>query len=146
MNQEIDMSEFTYDLKLYLVTELQEGFDEQVIAYSFEVFALNDPDVIYVHNQPAQTRVENLSVPAIFGLDVINLIENPIKQQEVLIQMIQDEEASKKQNFQDLFAKYIDSRLIITVNEVAFPWKLSYCIIEPCSRLTWTYGLDTQSL
>lgn len=44
------MSEFTYDFKLYLITEHQEGQDELVISYSFEILALNDPDIIYIYN------------------------------------------------------------------------------------------------
>lgn len=42
------MSEFTYDIKFYLILEKKE--EETLIAYSLEIFALNDPDIIYVFN------------------------------------------------------------------------------------------------
>eukprot|EP00347_Sterkiella_histriomuscorum_P013376 403364949 len=141
MNQEIDMSEFTYDIKLYLIIEKKE--EEAQIAYSLEIFALNDPDIVYIYNQPSTKKSNAINVPSIIGIDVINLIENPIKSQEVIIENTEEQIKNKKQNFQDLFAKYIDNRLLIIVNEQSFPWKLSYCLIEPCSRLSWTFNLDS---
>lgn len=47
------MSEFTYDLKVYLIHKTKG--DNKLISYSLEIFALNDPDVIYIYNYPAKS-------------------------------------------------------------------------------------------
>jgi len=46
------MSEFTYDIKLFMVHLAKE--DKSLLSYSLEIFALNDPDVIYIYNYPAK--------------------------------------------------------------------------------------------
>lgn len=45
MNQEVDMSEISYDVKMYKVFSRK-----QIISYSLEIFSLNEPDLIYRYN------------------------------------------------------------------------------------------------
>ena len=60
MNTEVEVSEFTYDIKLFLVNEKdstvidadnQNNFN-RALSYSLEVFAINEPDIVYRFNYP----------------------------------------------------------------------------------------------
>lgn len=48
MNQEVDMSEFSYDVKLFQVFNRHK--ERQALSYSFEIFSHNEPDLIYRYN------------------------------------------------------------------------------------------------
>jgi len=51
MNQEVEMSEFTYDVKLYQVfNRAALASEKRVLSYNFEVFCLNEPDLLYRYN------------------------------------------------------------------------------------------------
>lgn len=55
-----------------------------------------------------------------FSQDVINLMEAP-KSEMVDIENLEDNTEDKKANFQKLFSKYIDNRIILVVTEALFP-------------------------
>ncbi|CDW76064.1 UNKNOWN [Stylonychia lemnae] len=148
LNQEIEMSEFIYDIKLSLVHQTKD--EKTLLSYSLELFAMNDPDIIYIYNYPAKQQSSNIQIPTFVGFDIINVIENPMKSVEYNILHNQENNGEQKENkeinFFELFGKYIDNRLILVVSEQLFPWKLNYCLIEPCSGLNWNYCLDIQKL
>ena len=48
-NQETEMSEFIYDIKLYQIVQVQ---DNVLISYALEIFSLNEADVFYLYNYP----------------------------------------------------------------------------------------------
>ena len=51
MNQEVDLSEFTYDVKLYqLFNKTSNLSEKRVLSYLFEIFCLNEPDLVYRYN------------------------------------------------------------------------------------------------
>lgn len=50
MNQEVDLSEFSYDVKLYQIFSKEINAEKRALSYSFEVFCLNEPDLIYRYN------------------------------------------------------------------------------------------------
>lgn len=68
------MSEFTYDIKLYQIFEIHK---EKALAYSLEIFSLNEPDYIYRYNYPLHKQSSNIHTPMHLGYDILNLIENP---------------------------------------------------------------------
>ena len=50
INQEVDLSEFSYDIKLYQIFSKEQGIEKRAFSYSFEIFSLNEPDLIYRYN------------------------------------------------------------------------------------------------
>lgn len=42
------MSEFSYDVKLYQV--FNKKYERKALSYSFEIFSLNEPDLVYRYN------------------------------------------------------------------------------------------------
>ena len=75
MNQEVVMSEFSYDVKLFQV--FSKKAEKQVLSYSFEVFSLNEPDLVYRYNYALHEQSSQIHSPVHFGYDIFNLIENP---------------------------------------------------------------------
>ena len=49
MNQEVEFSEFIYDIKIY--ENLYKDSD-QILSYTIVLFNLNDPEVNYSYNYP----------------------------------------------------------------------------------------------
>jgi len=79
LNDEVDFTEYSYDIKLYKVTrkhafgaETEAGIE--ILAYHFEVFNLNEPELIYRYRLPV-TSVQP-SDPLTFVVDVFNLINH----------------------------------------------------------------------
>ena len=64
------MSEFTYDIKLYHVFEIHQ---EKPLAYSLELFSLNEPDLLYRYNYPLPLQSSALHSPLYLGFDLLNL-------------------------------------------------------------------------
>ena len=60
LNQEIDFTEFSYDIKLFKVTRKSPFGDgsleigSETLAYHLEIFNVNQPDIIYKHRLPVQ--------------------------------------------------------------------------------------------
>ena len=75
MNKEVDMSEFQYDVKLYQIFNIDK--DKKALAYSFEIFSLNEPDLVYRYNYALHEQSSYIHSPVHLGIDVINLIESP---------------------------------------------------------------------
>jgi hypothetical protein len=48
MNKEVDMAEFSYDVKLYQVFDRNKV--KKALSYSLEILSLNEPDLIYRYN------------------------------------------------------------------------------------------------
>jgi hypothetical protein len=65
------------------------------------------------------------------GYDIVNLVENPLSR------LRQNEEQKRRNDFQQVFQKYIDNRLLLVVNEQIFPHQISFCLYESSSRLHW---------
>ena len=77
MNNEVEMCEFAYDIKLYENIGLLK---DRTISYTLEIFSLNDPEVIYCFNHPiyiSQNSKIQTSMETI--VDVLNLVEHPLK-------------------------------------------------------------------
>mmetsp|Transcript_11761 Transcript_11761/g.18027 ORF Transcript_11761/g.18027 Transcript_11761/m.18027 type:complete len:84 (+) Transcript_11761:931-1182(+) len=72
---EVELSEFIYDIKIY---QMQKITDRDVISYQIELFALNDPDVVYSYNYPMNFSAD-INDPHTVICDVVNLIEHPFK-------------------------------------------------------------------
>lgn len=81
------------------------------LSYSFEIFCLNEPDLIYRYNHALHEQSSTLHSPVHIGFDMVNLIENPLSKVRV------NEESKRKAEFQQLFSKYIDNRFLFAVNE-----------------------------
>ena len=58
MNQEVDFTELTYDIKLYKVMRRNSvgsgtiDLSNETIAYVIEIFNINEPEVIYKYRLP----------------------------------------------------------------------------------------------
>jgi hypothetical protein len=113
MNQEVDMSEFSYDVKLYQVFSRQK--EKQALSYSFEIFTLNEPDLIYRYNYALHEQSSFVHSPIHLGYDIVNLVENPLSR------LRKNEEIKRRSEFEQVFQKYIDNRLILMVTEQIFP-------------------------
>ena len=50
-NQELEFSEFLYDIKIY---EIQVIENWNIISYQIEIFTMFDPNIIYIFNYPFQ--------------------------------------------------------------------------------------------
>ena len=75
MNQEVDMSEHSYDVKLYQV--FSRANDRRVLSYSLEMFCLSDPGLIYRYNYALHEQSSHVHSPVHIGYDIVNLIDNP---------------------------------------------------------------------
>ena len=60
LNDEVDFTEFSYDIKLFKITrkhafggETDAGID--ILAYHVEIFNLNDPELIYRYRLPVSS-------------------------------------------------------------------------------------------
>ena len=89
LNQEIDFTEFSYDIKLFKISRKSPFGDGQLdigsetLAYHLEIFNVNQPDVIYKYRLPVQQNAENdVHDPMTFVVDVFNLIDHPLKEIE----------------------------------------------------------------
>jgi len=112
MNQEVEMSEFTYDVKLYQVfNRAALASEKRVLSYNFEVFCLNEPDLVYRYNYALHEQSSFIHSPVHIGYEIVNLIENPSSR------VRQNEDPKRKQEFADLFAKYIDNKFLFVVLE-----------------------------
>ena len=89
LNQEIDFTEFSYDIKLFKISSkspygggrLEVG--SETLSYHLEIFNINQPDVIYKYRLPVQQDTEhNVHDPMTFAVDVFNLIDHPLKEIE----------------------------------------------------------------
>jgi hypothetical protein len=49
MNNEVEMSEFTFDIKLYSIIEKESDL---ILSYIIEVFVLTEPEVLFKYNLP----------------------------------------------------------------------------------------------
>ena len=47
-----------------------------------EIFSLNEPDILYIYNYPLANKSECLKTAIHIEEETINLIENPLKQNE----------------------------------------------------------------
>jgi hypothetical protein len=74
-NQELEFSEFLYDIKIY---EIQVIENWNIISYQIEIFSMYDPNVIYIFNYPFQIQ-DQIQDPHTLIIDFINLIEHPFK-------------------------------------------------------------------
>jgi hypothetical protein len=83
MNQEVDFTELTYDIKLYKVMSSNTigsgkiDLINEVIAYHLEVFNINEPDIIYKYRKPVHALGNKASEPVSFIIDVFNLVDHP---------------------------------------------------------------------
>ena len=143
MNSEVEMSEFSFDIKLYENIEVAQ---DRIISYIIEIFNLNDPDTIYRYNHSINPYSTNIQTSMDIGVDLFNLIDHPHKKQnKEQAAIYSDQEAAAsieslhKKNFQELFNKYIDNRLMLMVQEQKFPNKIGFSIVEPNSKLLWSY-------
>lgn len=133
------MSEFTYDVKLYQVfNRAALASEKRVLSYNFEVFCLNEPDLVYRYNYALHEQSSFIHSPVHIGYEIVNLIENPSSR------VRQNEDPKRKQEFADLFAKYIDNKFLFVVLEQIFPHQISFCLYEPSSRLHWSHSFDPQ--
>jgi hypothetical protein len=139
MNQEVDLSEFTYDVKLYQIfNKTAQISDKKVLSYCFEIFCLNEPDLVYRYNYALHEQSSFIHSPVHIGYDIVNLIEN--HQSKVR----QTDDPKRKQEFAELFTKYIDNKFLFIVHEQIFPHQISFCMYEPSSRLHWSHTFDPQ--
>lgn len=85
LNEEVDFTEISYDIKLYKISRsspfgsgnLDVGCE--TLSYHVEIFNLNQPDVIYKHRIPVhQQNTNNVHDPVTFVVDVFNLIDNSL--------------------------------------------------------------------
>jgi hypothetical protein len=79
LNDEVDFTEFSYDIKLFKITRkhafganTDAGID--ILAYHIEIFNLNDPELIYRYRFPVSSVKP--SDPLTFVVDVFNLINH----------------------------------------------------------------------
>ena len=77
-NQEVEFSEFLYDIKIFKIYKLD---NRDIIAYQIEIFTLNDPKVVYRYNYPMNFSAETHD-PHTMIIDVVNIIEHPSEQLE----------------------------------------------------------------
>lgn len=83
MNQEVDFTELTYDIKLYKVMSMNSigsgniDLINEVVAYHLEVFNINEPDIIYKFRKPVHILGSGASEPVSFTIDVFNLVDHP---------------------------------------------------------------------
>lgn len=92
MNQEVDMSEFSYDVKLFQVFSLLEK-EKKALSYCFEIFCLNEPDLLYRYNYALHEQSSFIHSPIHIGYDLVNLIENPMSKSK------EHEEPRRKSDF-----------------------------------------------
>ena len=90
-NYEINMVEQLYDIKVY---ELLRKSDKDIISYQLEVFALSNPDIVYIYNYPINFA-EQFQDSHGLVIDIFNLIENPFK--KIQDKMQQAKTLSKKE-------------------------------------------------
>ncbi len=69
----MDMSEFSYDVKLYQV--FTRSKEQKSLCYCLEIFSLNDPDLIYRYTYALHEQSSLINSPVHIGYDIINLIE-----------------------------------------------------------------------
>ena len=79
LNDEVDFTEFSYDIKLFKITRKHPfGFVSdirtEILAYHIEIFNLNEPDLIYRYRLPVSTS--RPTDPVNFVVDVFNLINH----------------------------------------------------------------------
>ena len=79
LNDEVDFTEFSYDIKLFKITRkhafganTDAGIDN--LAYHIEIFNLNDPELIYRYRFPVSSVKPR--DPVTFVVDVFNLINH----------------------------------------------------------------------
>jgi len=79
LNDEVDFTEFSYDIKLFKITkkhafgaETDAGID--ILAYHLEVFNLNEPELIYRYRLPVSSVQP--ADPLTYVVDVFNLINH----------------------------------------------------------------------
>ena len=79
LNDEVDFTEFSYDIKLFKITrkhafgaKTDAGIDN--LAYHIEIFNLNDPELIYRYRFPVSSVKPR--DPVNFVVDVFNLINH----------------------------------------------------------------------
>ncbi len=54
------MSEFTYDLKLFIIEDVN-SYGNEMLSFSLEIFALNEPDYIYRYNYPVNHQSNDIT-------------------------------------------------------------------------------------
>jgi hypothetical protein len=93
MNQEVDMSEFSYDVKLFQIFGNDKLDHKVALSYSFEIFCLNEPDLVYRYNHALHEQSSNIHSPVHIGFDMVNLIENPLSKVRI------NEDSKRKAEF-----------------------------------------------
>ena len=100
LNQEIDFTEFSYDIKLFKISRKSAFGNGKLdigagtLAYHLEIFNVNQPDIIYKYRIPVQqTEENNVHDPVSFVVDVFNLIDHPLKEIEEKERKEQEQEA-----------------------------------------------------
>jgi len=80
MNQEVDFTEFSYDIKMFKINRRSvygQGLLEvgiETLAYHIEVFNLAEPDLIYKYRLPV--KQQHPHDPLAYMVDVFNLINH----------------------------------------------------------------------
>lgn len=85
MNEEVDFTEISYDIKLFKISR-QSPFGSgnllvgaETLSYHIEIFNVNQPDILYKHRIPVQqTSTSSVHDPITLVVDVFNLIDNPL--------------------------------------------------------------------
>jgi len=86
MNQEIDFTEFSYDIKLFKI-QRKSPFGQgtlnvgtETLAYHLEMFNINEPDIVFKYKIPVSEDNNKVTDSAGFMSEVVNLIDHPFKE------------------------------------------------------------------
>lgn len=76
---------------------------------------MTEPDIMYRYNCPVASPKNCLDTPMSLNIEVVNIIEHPFKEEPSNILELNSIESEHKRNFQQLFSKYIDNKLLLVV-------------------------------
>lgn len=153
MNQEVDLTEITYDIKLFKVMRKNQvgagtiDLTNETVAYHLEIFNINEPEVLYKYRLPMSQMGEKAHDPVTFVADVFNLVDHPFSSEANAQRKKKAPEEDKidANKYKGLFRKYIDNQLMVVIQETKFPASLTFTLVEPTSRLMWKFGYEIQT-
>lgn len=130
MNQEVDLAEFSYDIKMFRVCQKKASAfgGHNTYAYHVEIFNINNPDLIFTYRIPLTDKSND---PLTFVSEVFNLVN-----------FDNSEEQSKQTQ---LVRRYVDNNLVLTIQHCKFPAMISLMLVESSSGLSWSANYEPVS-